>query len=231
MSIDIRTKNDYNDGRYHLFSLKDPWSCITHLSFAAVSIGLAPGLLYTAFKTGETENLIGMILFMLGLVGLYSASGIYHGLDINEKVNKKLRTMDHTMIYMLIAGTYSPICLCVLKNKTGLVLFVIIWTIALIGIFQAIFFITCPKWFSSLLYIMMGWACVFAMKDLVRLMSQGAFFWLFAGGVIYTLGGVIYAIKMPKFNARHRNFGMHEIFHIFCICGSICHYIMMYYIV
>ena len=88
--------------------------------------------------------------------------------------------------------------------------------------------VTCPKWFSSLIYISMGWVCVLAMQKIIQALPGAAFGWLLAGGVIYTIGGVIYALKLPIFNSRHKNFGSHEIFHLFVMGGSLCHYIVMY---
>ena len=90
------------------------------------------------------------------------------------------------------------------------------------------FWINCPKWFSSVLYIAMGWVCVLAFTQIINSLSPEAFGWLLAGGIIYTVGGVIYALKLPLFNARHRSFGSHEIFHLFVMGGSACHLFLMY---
>jgi len=104
----------------------------------------------------------------------------------------------------------------------------LVWGIALAGILVKAFWITCPKWFSSLLYIAMGWVCVLAFTQIINSLPHQAFLWLLAGGIIYTIGGVIYALKLPIFNAKHKNFGSHEIFHLFVMGGSVCHFIMMY---
>ena len=132
------------------------------------------------------------------------------------------------MISVLIAGSYTPICLLVLEKKTGLVLLGIVWGIALIGILIKAFWVYCPKWVSSVLYIGMGWTCVLAFGQIFHAMSPAGFGWLLAGGIIYTVGGVIYALKLPVFNNRHKYFGSHEIFHLFVMGGSLCHYVMMY---
>lgn len=207
--------------------LKDPFSSLSHLIFSAMCVVGGVFLIVRAFLLSGWLNGLSMILFVLGLVGLYTASGVYHGLDISETVNKRLRQIDHSMIYILIAGTYSPVCLVTLHNTKGMILFVVIWALALIGIFQALFWISCPKWFSSMIYILMGWICVFAMKDIVAALPAPAFRWLLAGGIIYTVGGVIYALKLPLFSHMPKWFGNHELFHLFCIGGSFCHYIMM----
>jgi hemolysin III len=103
-----------------------------------------------------------------------------------------------------------------------------VWGIALLGILIKACWITCPKWFSSILYIAMGWVCILAFGKIIQALPRAAFGWLLAGGIIYTAGGVIYALKLPLFNSRHHNFGSHEIFHLFVMGGSFCHYIMMY---
>jgi hemolysin III len=132
------------------------------------------------------------------------------------------------MIYVLIAGSYTPVCLITLKGADGTSLFLLVWGVALLGILQCVFFINCPKWVSSLLYIAMGWLCVFSFGDIVELLNKNAFCWLLAGGIIYTIGGIIYACKFPVFNRLHKNFGSHEIFHCFVLAGSMCHFVTMY---
>ena len=107
-------------------------------------------------------------------------------------------------------------------------MFFLVWGVAVIGILQCLFFIHCPKWVSALLYIAMGWLCVFSFDDITALLNKKAFGWLLAGGIIYTVGGIIYAGKFPVFNRLHKNFGSHEIFHCFVLAGSMCHFVTMY---
>ena len=132
------------------------------------------------------------------------------------------------MIFILIAGTYTPICLITLKGPVGYGLLALVWGIAIVGIVIKGFWIYCPKWFSSVLYIAMGWVCVLAFTQIMNALPRAAFLWLLAGGIIYTIGGVIYALKLPIFNSKHKNFGSHEIFHLFVMGGSFCHFIVMY---
>ena len=132
------------------------------------------------------------------------------------------------MISVLIAGSYTPICLLVIKGRLGIILLSIVWSIAIIGILIKAFWVYCPKWVSSVLYIGMGWTCVLAFTQLLNSMSPAAFGWLLAGGLIYTAGGIIYALKLPIFNMKHKDFGSHEIFHLFVMGGSICHFVVMY---
>ena len=216
-----------NSALRHAFHFKDPFSSLSHLIFAGISLIAGIPLMICAYRAAGAFQAFAMFLFVLGLVGLYTASGIYHALDISPAVNKRLRKFDHSMIYVLIAGTYSPICLIVLHNKKGLLLLTVIWSLAVIGILFSLFWITCPKWLSSVIYILMGWMCVFAMSDIVHTLSGPAFTWLLTGGIIYTIGGVIYALRLPIFSHMKKGFGNHELFHLFCIGGSFCHYMLM----
>ena len=143
-------------------------------------------------------------------------------------MQKILRKIDHTMIYILIAGSYTPVCLLVLDHEKGYPLLALVWGLAAAGMVVALLWINCPKWVSSIIYIAMGWVCILVFGELFSALSGKAFLWLLAGGVIYTVGGVIYALKLPIFNSRHANFGSHEIFHLFVMGGSICHFIFMY---
>jgi len=212
------------------FRIKDPGSAITHFIALLLSLCAATPLLLKAYRdTGHfTLTAVSLSIFIGSMILLYAASTIYHTLDISPKVNKMLRKIDHMMIFILIAGTYTPVCMVVLGDRTGWGLLALVWTIAIVGILIKAFWITCPKWFSSVLYISMGWVCVLAFTRIVQALPSAAFWWLLAGGIIYTVGGVIYALKLPIFNSKHRYFGSHEIFHLFVMGGSFCHYVMMY---
>ncbi len=210
--------------------IKDPGSAITHfIGIILVLISASPLLLRAAREPGILP-IIAFSIFVLSMVLLYSASTIYHTFDVNEKVNKKLRKFDHMMIFVLIAGSYTPICLVALGNATGAYLCALVWLVAVVGILITGVWIKCPKWVSSVIYIAMGWLCVLAFSKIFEALSRAAFGWLLAGGIIYTIGGVIYALKLPIFNARHKYFGSHEIFHLFVMGGSACHFVTMYLI-
>ena len=213
------------------FKIKDPGSAITHfIAFLLAALGAAP-LLIKAAREPDTLHVIAMGIFILSMMLLYAASTVYHTLDINEKVNRRLRKMDHMMIFILIAGSYTPVCLIALNGKTGTMLCIAVWAIALIGIIVKACWITCPKWFSSVIYIGMGWLCVLAFSQIFEALSRPAFGWLLAGGIIYTIGGIVYGLKLPIFDAKHKNFGSHEIFHLFVMGGSFCHFVVMYFFV
>lgn len=209
-------------------NLKDPGSAITHFIGMMMAAFAAVPLLLKAFTEPDRIHVISLAVFIVSMVMLYGASTLYHSLDLSEKANRILKKMDHMMIFVLIAGTYTPICLLVLDKTVGIPLLILVWAIALVGIVIKGFFVYCPKWFSSALYISMGWTCVLVFSKLLTSMSGPAFGWLLAGGIIYTVGGIIYALKLPLFNSRHKNFGSHEIFHLFVMAGSICHFVLMY---
>ena len=208
--------------------LKDPGSAITHFIGMLMAIFAAIPLLIKAAHEPGRVYIISLTIYAASLILLYAASTTYHTFDLSEKVNTILKKIDHMMIFILIAGSYTPICLLVLNPGSGKILLGLIWGIAIVGILIKAFWVFCPKWVSSVLYIGMGWICVLAFTQLLNNMSRPAFLWLLAGGIIYTVGGIIYALKVPIFDSKHKNFGSHEIFHLFVMGGSACHFILMY---
>ena len=208
--------------------IKDPGSALTHFIAMLAAMAAAAPLLVKAASVPGTMHLKALSVFIVSMILLYAASTVYHTFDISEHVNKLLRKIDHMMISVLIAGSYTPICLLVLGGRTGIILLAIVWSFAIAGILIKAFWVYCPKWVSSVLYIGMGWTCVLAFTQLLNSLSPAAFVWLLAGGIIYTVGGVIYALKLPIFNSKHKYFGSHEIFHLFVMAGSACHFVVMY---
>ena len=208
--------------------IKDPGSAITHgTALILAVVGTLP-LLLKAAREPDHLHVVAMAVFMLSMILLYLASTVYHTFDVNGKVNRRLKKFDHMMISVLIAGSYTPICLLVLERRTGLIMLALVWGIAITGIIIKGFWVFCPKWVSSVLYISMGWICVLAFSQILNNLTRTEFGWLLAGGIIYTIGGVIYALKLPIFNSKHKNFGSHEIFHLFVMGGSACHFVVMY---
>lgn len=208
--------------------LKDPGSAITHfIGMLAAVIAAVPLLVKASHKLDRTY-LISCAVYIISVILLYTASTTYHSLDISAKINKRLKKFDHMMISIMIAGCYTPICLIVIKGRTGHILLGLVWGIALLGVLIKAFWVTCPKWFSSALYITMGWLCVLAFPDIYNGLPRPAFVWLLAGGILYTIGGIIYGLKLPVFDNKHKNFGSHEIFHLFVMGGTACHFVVMY---
>lgn len=211
-------------------TIREPGSAITHFIGMIMALFASVPLLVKAGMSPGEEHFAAMAIFMTSMILLYGASATYHSVNLTGKYLRIFRKLDHMMIFVLIAGSYTPVCLIVLGGNLGYTLLALVWGIALAGMLIKAFWITCPKWFSSLIYISMGWLCVLAMVPLVKALPIAAFIWLLAGGIIYTVGGVIYALKLPFFNARHQYFGSHEIFHLFVMGGSLCHFVVMFYI-
>ena len=208
--------------------IKDPGSALTHFIAMILALCAASPLIIKAAAEPDKSHVLALSIFIISMILLYAASTIYHTLDISPKINRMLRKVDHMMIFILIAGTYTPVCMLVLGDRTGWIMLALVWGIAAAGILINALWITCPKWFSSVIYIAMGWVCVLVFGPLLKTLSTPAFLWLLAGGIIYTVGGVIYALKLPIFNAKHKFFGSHEVFHLFVMGGSVCHFIFMY---
>lgn len=209
-------------------TIREPGSAITHFIGMMMAIVAATPLMVKAATDADHIVFIAMAVFIGSMVALYGASALYHSVTVKDSILKIFRKLDHMMIFVLIAGSYTPVCLVILGDRRGYMLLAAVWDIAIVGMLIKMCWITCPKWFSSILYIAMGWACLAVFGTLWNTLSTGAFLWLLAGGIFYTVGGVIYALKLPIFNAKHKNFGSHEIFHLFVMGGSVCHFIFMY---
>lgn len=212
-------------------TIREPGSAITHFIAMMLTVFAAAPLLVKSALSDTVNMLPAMTIFILSMVLLYGASATYHSLNIGGRALRIFRKVDHMMIFVLIAGSYTPVCLIVLGGRMGYTLFAVVWGIAIVGMLLKACWVTCPKWFSSIIYIAMGWVCVFVFGPLWNTLPHSAFLWLLAGGIIYTIGGVIYALKLPLFNSRHTFFGSHEIFHLFVMGGSLCHFIFMYHYV
>lgn len=209
-------------------TIREPGSAFTHLIAMFLAVFASTPLL---IKAEGGICFVAMSIFIGSMILLYGASATYHSIALSDKVIKVFRKIDHCMIFVLIAGSYTPVCLIVLGGEQGYKLLALVWSVAIAGMIIKLFWITCPKWFSSIIYILMGWLCVLVFGPLIQSLPISAFAWLLAGGIIYTIGGVIYALKLPIFNSLHKNFGSHEIFHLFVMAGSICHFIFMYFYV
>ena len=209
-------------------TIREPGSAITHFIGMLLAVFAAIPLLVKAGISSGERSLMAMTIFITSMILLYGASAMYHSVNLEGKGLRIFRKLDHMMIFVLIAGSYTPVCMIVLNRDMGYRLLAIVWGIALAGMLVKACWITCPKWFSSVIYISMGWVCILVVGQLFDTLPTAAFLWLLTGGLIYTAGGVIYALKLPIFNAKHKAFGSHEVFHLFVMGGSICHFIFMY---
>ena len=206
-------------------TIREPGSAITHFIACLMAAVAASPLILKAHGGMAAASLA---VFAASMILLYGASALYHSGTRAVHCPRVFRKIDHMMIFVLIAGSYTPVCLIVLGGSMGYALLALVWGVAIVGMLVKALWITCPKWFSSILYIAMGWLCLLVFGTLWNTLPHAAFGWLLAGGIIYTIGGVIYALRLPVFNSLHRYFGSHEIFHLFVMGGSICHFIFMY---
>jgi hemolysin III len=202
---------------------KEPFNAYSHLLGVALAI---PGLLALIFKAGDDPfKLTVLSIYGVSLILLYMASSLFHGLDISEEWNDRLRRFDHMAIFVLIAGSYTPICLIKMQGLWGWSIFGVVWMIAVAGIAMKIFLPHLPPLATSLIYLGMGWFGVIAFVPLAQVVPFDGLLWLIAGGLIYTAGGIIYAIERP--DPYPDVFGHHEIFHIFILGGSVAHFVFM----
>ena len=204
-------------------NFREPVNGLTHL-FAAVA-ALFGSIYLILVGWGNTVRVVSLLVYGISLVLLFSASATYHLVNAEPKTMVRLRKFDHSAIYLLIAGTYTPICLNMLTGFWKFGLLGIIWGLALVGIGVKIFYIRAPRWFTAAVYVMMGWLSILGVKELIARLPGGALGWLLAGGIIYTLGAVIYSTKL--FNFAPNRFGFHEVWHIFVILGAMAHYILI----
>lgn len=209
--------------------LCDPQSVtsgILHFFGAALAITALVVLLVLSLKTGGgARKIVSFSIFGASSILLFAASGVYHTFYVSERVHRTLRKLDHCMIYILIAGTYTPLCLVTLQGWVGWTLFGLVWGLAIGGLVLKISWIEAPRLLSTLTYVLMGWAALLAIFPLWQNMALGGLLWLFGGGVIYTLGAVGYNYQIPKINSRY--FGDHELFHVLILLGWGCHFVMM----
>lgn len=204
-----------------------PWSAITHGVGAALALlGTVLLLMRTLSLGGDAWHLVSFSIYGISMIALYTASTLYHCVNTAVAGRIRLRKLDHTSIYFLIAGTYTPICLTALRGPWGWSLLGIIWALAVAGIFMSFFWINCPRSLTACIYIAMGWLAIVAVWPLWKAVGAAGLFYLLLGGVLYTVGGVLYALKWPgRDNPR---FGCHEIFHVFILLGSVAHYLLIY---
>lgn len=206
-----------------------PWSAITHGVGAILAV---LGTITLIFRVAGRSNrlLVGLFLvYGLSMVCLYTASTLYHCLNTSVPTRIALRKYDHCSIYLLIAGSYTPICLTALKDSGGPNLLAAVWALALAGLILTITKLSIPRWLCSVIYLFMGWLAIFAIGPIYRSLPTQGFFWLLLGGILYTVGGVLYALKWPGRN--NPRFGCHEIFHVCILLGSIAHFILMYQVI
>ena len=202
--------------------IEEKYNIISHAVGFILSIVASVFLVNRAMFYGDGWHIFSFGLFGASLIILYASSTFYHSVEKPE-LRIKLRVIDHASIYVLIAGTYTPFTLVTLKGTTGWMIFCISWGLALTGIILKFLFIGKYSKFSTIMYILMGWVIVFAIKPLIHNLPLKGLIWLFSGGVSYTIGAILYSFKTIKLN--------HVIFHIFVLIGSFCHFISIFFYV
>jgi len=211
---------------YSMIKLKDPISGLTHFIGIILAITGLIFLIWGSTHPVKPLHIVAFSVFGAGMILLYTASTLYHWLPVSEKAALRLRKIDHMMIFILIAATYTPICLIPLRGAWGWSLFGVIWGLTACGILMKIFWIQAPRWLYTLIYIGTGWLAVVAIWPLIKTLHIAGTTWLLLGGLFYTTGAIIYAIKKP--DPWPRIVGFHEIFHVFVMMGTFSHFWMMY---
>ena len=209
-----------------LKNVREPMNGFTHfigIIFAMTATVLLVDLSLNPYKP---HHLISFLIFGIGMILLYTTSTLYHWLKLSDAGTKKLRKADHIMIFIYIAATYTPVCIVALRETIGWMLLAATWSVAIFGIIIKIFWMNAPRWLSTFIYILMGWLAVGAIFPLINSLQTGAILWLLAGGLFYTIGAVIYALKRP--DPFPGVLGFHEIFHLLVLLGTFSHFWMMY---
>jgi hemolysin III len=209
------------------FKLRQPVSGLTHLAGALSAVVVQAVLLINS--GGDLREKLALVVYSVSLFLLFSASSVYHLVNSTPRVTLVLRKLDHSAIYLLIAGSYTPFCLIAFDGFWRWGLLAIIWSLAAIGIGVKVFWIQAPRWLTAGVYVAMGWLIVFAYQQLLNHLTPVTIIWLIAGGVIYTLGAVVYATKRLDF--KPGVFGFHEVWHIFVLLGAAAHFVAVYSLV
>lgn len=207
---------------------REPVSSYTHF-WGAVASALGTLLLVLrSIRLGTSGPVLaGVVLFGLSLVALYSASSIYHYATCAEKPLRRLRKLDHAMIYVLIAGSYTPLCVKFMSPQKLPIFLGALWGLAIAGILLKLLWLDAPRWLCAMLYLALGWAIVVDLPAFAA-MPKGCLGLVAAGGICYSVGAVLYMLKRPNIN---KDWGFHELFHLFILAGSFCHFVAVYYYV
>jgi len=201
--------------------LREPVSGLTHLGGAIGALFGQIALLVVGWS--GTAKIISLLVYGISLIALFSASATYHLAKARPALLQTLRKLDHSAIYVLIAGTYTPFCVIAFGGFFRWGLLAIIWTIAIGGIIVKIFYVKAPRWLNATVYVVMGWLCISAVGQMPAALPVNTMVWLIVGGVVYTLGAVIYSTKV--FNFVPGKFGFHEVWHIFVLLGAVAHFV------
>lgn len=204
-----------------LKKLREPVNSLTHWAGAALALAGLIALLIVGWST--PAKIVSLLVYGLSLIAMFSASATYHMVRAKDKVLLILRKIDHSAIFALIAGTYTPFCVNAFDGFWKWGMLSIIWSLAAIGIIVKVFYIKAPRWLNAGIYVVMGWLCVGAAGQMLATLPVWVFAWLLAGGIVYTLGAVVYSTKL--FNFWPGVFGFHEVWHIFVMLAAAAHFV------
>lgn len=202
--------------------LREPFAGLSHLLGALMALAAIPYMLTNLPELKTGTYLASYLVFGLSMFVMFASSAIYHLMDVTEEGIRALKRVDHMAIYVMIAGSYTPFCLIGLEGSQAWWMFGVVWGIAFVGILKKIFWLHAPRWFSTLLYLAMGWISLFVYEPLSESLPAGAINWLLAGGICYSVGAVVYASKWPNL---HHKFDFHDLWHIFVLAGAACHFV------
>ncbi|HSM70627.1 MAG TPA: hemolysin III family protein [Anaerolineales bacterium] len=201
--------------------LREPVNSLTHWAGAALAVIGLVALLIVGWDT--PAKIISLSVYGLSLIAMFSASATYHMVRVKDRALEIFRKIDHAAIYFLIAGTYTPFCVNAFEGFWKWGMLSIIWSLALTGIIVKVFYIRAPRWLNAGIYVVMGWLSISAVGQMLAVLPVWVLGWLIAGGVIYTLGAVVYITKI--FNFKPGVFGFHEMWHIFVLLAAAAHYV------
>lgn len=204
-----------------LKKLREPVNSLTHWGGAILALAGLVALLIVGWST--PAKIISLVIYGISLIFMFSASATYHMVRVKDRALEIFRKVDHAAIYALIAGTYTPFCVNAFDGFWKWGMLSIIWSLAVIGIIVKIFYIRAPRWLNAGIYIIMGWLSVTAAGEMVTALPIWVLTWMIIGGVIYTLGAVVYMTKI--FNFKPGVFGFHEVWHIFVLLAAAAHFV------
>jgi hemolysin III len=204
-----------------LSKFREPVSGLTHLGGAIAAVIGQIALLAVGWS--GAAKIVSLLIYGFSMISLFSASAAYHLIKASPNIVQTLRKLDHSAIYLLIAGTYTPFCILAFKGFFQWGMLAIVWSFAMGGIFVKIFYVKAPRWLNATIYVAMGWLGLAAVGQIPSALPMSATIWLIVGGVIYTLGAIVYSTKI--FNLIPGKFGFHEVWHIFVLLGATAHFI------
>lgn len=199
------------------------------ISFYSHFIGVIAALVGTVYllyaAKGSVSNRVISVIYGFSVTFLFSASSLYHVLKQEENEISFWRKLDHIAIFFMIAGTYTPICYVYLSGYWRWVIISIQWTLVFAGFFFKFFYLNAPRYFYTIIYLLMGWIGIVPIKEFLATMPKDAVFFLFAGGISFTVGAIFYVTRKPT---TRSGFGFHEIFHLFVLLGGVFHYLLVF---